>query len=124
MSLPAKLGDDVGKMEVEKMARLVFRKVVKNGAIAYKIVADKEDKLLIDAIESFAYANQYAKELDPYDLVINHEMTTDKNVIFLLYRYRDCRYVDVDKKDIENVAEMIKERYKKLQKEEEYTFDF
>ena len=106
------------------MARLVFRKVVKNGAIAYKIVADKEDKLLIDAIESFAYANQYAKELDPYDLVINHEMTTDKNVIFLLYRYRDCRYVDVDKKDIENVAEMIKERYKKLQKEEEYTFDF
>ena len=106
------------------MAKLRFVKVVRNRAIAYKIVADKEDKLLIDAIESFAYANQNAEKLSPYDLRIEHEKTTDKNVIYLLYRFSAFSYKDVYKSHVERVAEMIKERYKELQKEEEYVFDF
>ena len=106
------------------MPKLRFRKVVKNRAIAYKIVADAKDELLIDAIESFTYANQHAEKLSPFDLKIESSSITDKNATYLLYRYRDYCYADVTKKDVERVAEMIKERYKKLQKEEEYIFDF
>ena len=43
---------------------------------------------------------------------------------YLLYKFSGFIYKDVGKDNVERVAELIKERYKELQKEEEYVFDF
>jgi len=116
--------DPPKKMRVLDMAKLRFRKVVKNRAIAYELSVPKEDKLLINAVEHFSYGEQGSERLSDFDLKISFEGSTVRYMKYLLYKFSGFIYKDVGKDNVERVAELIKERYKELQKEEEYVFDF